>query len=115
MSDRIKDDPSLAEHVTGPIQIHRPVIIIDRDDEGRCIYRIHVSEVDPQTDDPRVFGIILSDLLDQLARAYRDLTGRDTRDIHAHILKVMRDEDRFKEKDPARGNLRGVTIMPRPQ
>ena len=29
MSDRIKDDPSLAEHVTGPIQIHRPVIIID--------------------------------------------------------------------------------------
>jgi hypothetical protein len=27
----------------------------------------------------------------------------------------MRDEDRFKEKDPSRGNLSGVTVKSRPQ
>jgi hypothetical protein len=112
--ERIKQDKSLAEHVTGRIEIHRPVVVIDMDDDGRYLYRLHISEADPQTNNPIIFGIILSDLVDHLAMAYHDLTGRDVRDVRAQLFKVMRDEERFKQKNPSRGEPRGITVMPKP-
>ena len=77
-------------------------------------FRLNISEIDPMHSTPAVFGILLSDLLDHIAADYAGVSNRDERDIRVSILKIMRDEDRFKEKDPCRGSSRGVTIMPKP-
>ena len=53
----------------------------------------------------------MSNLLDNLAAAYQRTAGRDQRDVRAAIVKVVRDEDRFKEKDPTRGAARGATRL----
>lgn len=95
--------------------LYRPVIIVEQTEDNKQLYRLHLTELDQMVNTPKLFGIVLSDLIDHLARAYADSTGRDVRDIRYEIVKVMRDEDRFKEKDPSRGNLSGVTIKPRAQ
>jgi len=59
-----------------------------------------------------LFGVVLSDLLDHIARAYHQATGRDERAIREAVLKVMRDEDRFKARDPSRGSMSGATVFP---
>jgi len=97
------------------IILYHPIIIVERTDDDKQLFRLHITELDPMANDPIKFGIIMSDLIDHLAAAYHDTTGRDLRDIRAQIVKVMRDEDRFKEKDPKRGQLTGITIMPKPQ
>lgn len=110
----MREDESLKDHLDRTI-IYRPVIIVERIEDQKLIYRLHLTEVDEMANDPRVFGIVLSDLVDHLARAYHDSTGRDARDVRAEIIKIMHDEDRFKEKDPTRCNLRGITIKSQPQ
>jgi hypothetical protein len=108
---RVKEDDSLTD-IAGRTIIYRPIIIVEATDDGKQQYRLHLSELDPHTNEPKMFGIVLSDLLDHIAHAYHGQTGRDARDIRYDILKVLRDEDRFKEKDPARGKLRGATSGP---
>lgn len=110
----MKEDDSLKDEADRTILYH-PVIIVEQTEDNKQLYRLHLTELDQMANTPKLFGIVLSDLVDHIARAYHHSTGRDERDIRRDIVKVMRDEDRFKEKDPARGNLRGVTIMPRPQ
>ena len=111
MVERIRDDDALERPTSG--YIREPVIIVFKPDDGSnsIQYIIDISAVDEQTADPRIFGILMSDLLDHIANAYRSITGRDTRDIRQHIFKVMRDEERFKEKDPTRANARGKTFF----
>jgi hypothetical protein len=60
---------------------------------------------------PIIPGIILSDVLDHLAHAlHQTVPESDERDIRSDILKCMRDEDRFKKNDPARGDLTGGLV-----
>ena len=111
MSDRIKQDDDL-RNIAGRTILYRPIIIVEAIEGERQQYRINLTELDHSATEPKMFGIVLSDLIDHIAAAYRDVTGRDERAIRADIFKVMRDEDRFKEKDPARGRQRGLTIKP---
>lgn len=109
MSERIKDDDTLERPTSGYIE--EPLVIVHQIEGGRFGYIINSSPADERGDNPAVFGVVLSDLLDHIAAHYHNITGRDERDIRAHIFKVMKDEDRFKEKDPSRGNATGKTFM----
>src|SRR5882762_10632029 len=91
----------------GRIIIYRPIVMIEALDGDRQQYRVHLSEIDETANDPRVFGIILSDLVDHIAQAYHHATGRDLIDVRAQIVKVFKDEDRFKEKEPGRAKITG--------
>ncbi len=114
MTDRIQNDDSLIPPGGDPSGfIRNPIIIVHKLDDESVRYVLSLGEVDKSMGDPRIAGILLSDLLDHVAEAYRATTGSDQRDIRAAIFKVMRDEDRFKEKDPSRGSARGATLWPR--
>lgn len=92
-----------------PTVISRPLIIVEATERGTQKYHVFLSHLDQFGSDTRAFGIILSDLADHIAMAYHQSTGRDVKDIKAELVKIMRDEDRFKERDPKRGNLTGHT------
>lgn len=109
--DRVREDDELKD-IAGRTIIYRPVFIVEQTDEKKLQFRLHLTELDQMMNEPRLYGIVLSDLLDHIAAAYARQSHRDQRDIRYEILKVMRDEDRFKDKDPSRGGLRGATIMP---
>ena len=114
MTDRVRDDDSLIPPDGGlPGLIRNPIIIVHKADDGKLHYLLSFADVDAGMDDPRIAGIILSDILDHMAAAYAATTGRDQRDLRAAIAKVMRDEDRFKEKDPERGRQAGATVWPK--
>jgi hypothetical protein len=116
MTDRIQDDDSLIPpggEMSGFFR--NPIIIVHQIEDGSLRYVISLGPIDENLDDPRVAGVLLSDLLDHLAASYKGTTGRDQRDLRAAIFKVMRDEDRFKEKDPSRWAARGATVWPRKQ
>ena len=116
MTDRVQDDDSLIPPGGDPSGFFRnPLIIVHQIEDGSLRYVISLGPIDKTMDDPRVAGVLLSDLLDHLAAAYQATTGRDQRDVRAAIVKVMRDEDRYKEKDPMRGNPKGATVWPRKQ
>lgn len=104
----VRQDDSLRP----PADIDRPFIIVNKNDEGGEGYLVDITRLDPLGNEPRRFGVILSDLIDHIAFAYSGILARDQCDIRAHIVKVMRDEDRFKEKDPTRGKMSGTTITP---
>jgi Domain of unknown function (DUF5076) len=95
-----------------PRIVYRPIIIVEAIEGDEQQYLLHLTELDPMLNEPKLFGILLSDLLDHIAIAYHQSIGRDQRDIRRDILKTLRDEDRFKEKDPMRAPQRGITIMP---
>lgn len=109
--NRVTKDDSLKDFA-GRTIIYRPIIIVEATEDGKQQYRLHLAELDQMMNEPKLYGIVLSDLLDHLAAAYAQSTGRDQRDVRYDILKTMRDEDRFKDKDPSRGKLRGATIRP---
>ncbi len=116
MTDRVQDDDSLIPPGGDPSGFIRdPIIVVHQADDESIRYLISLGGIDKNLDDPRPVGIVMSDLLDHLAAAYQKTTGRDQRDVRAAIVKVMRDEDRFKEKDPTRGNPKGATVWPRKQ
>lgn len=111
LSERITEDESMKDFAGRTILYH-PVIIVEKQDDGKLLYRLHLSELDEHMMQPKLFGIVLSDLLDHIAAAYHQQSGRDSRDIRYEVLKVLRDEDRFKDKDPSRGHSRGASILP---
>src|SRR5215831_1158001 len=76
------------------IALNNPLFIADMVDEDTVMF--HVLHADR---DYRDFGMAISDLIDHIANAYHQTTGRDFRDVRASIMKVVRDEDRFKKKD----------------
>jgi hypothetical protein len=101
--------------------IERPIIIVHKiGDQGALRFVIDLAEmIRPETTigpgettvGPGAPGIILSDLLDHIAHAYHQIVpDRDEREIRSDILKVMRDEDRFKEKDPSRSGMEGGLV-----
>ena len=102
-----------AEEMTSgePTVIYRPILIVENTEGGKQLYRINLAELDQLAHSPKVFGIMLSDLTDHVAAAYADATGRDARDVRAEVVRTFRDEDRFKEKEPGRGRIRGVTVI----
>lgn len=108
---RITEDESLKD-IQGRTILYRPIIIVEATDDGKQQYRLHLTELDPFLNAPTLFGILLSDLVDHISAAYATVSNRNERDLRAHIFKVMRDEDRFKEKNPSRGRARGTIIMP---
>ena len=94
-------------------EIERPVITVDKiGNDGTSRFMINIAEMkNPDgMHGPVIPGIMLSDLLDHIAHAYHEVTGRDERDIRADILKAMKNEDRFKEKDPTRSGMRGGLV-----
>ena len=108
---RITNDDSMKNEQIGGM-IENPIIVIHRAEDAQFRYILNLAEIDARLDDPRIAGIMLSDLLDHIAAFYASVSSRDERDVRSVIFKVMRDEDRFKEKDPTRGNQRGATIYP---
>jgi hypothetical protein len=111
MVDRVTEDEDLKD-IAGRTILFRPVIIIEAIDGNRQQFRLHLNELDERMDEPRLYGIVLSDLIDHISAAYHRISGRDERDIRTDIMKVLRDEDRFKQKDPTRGALKGTTVYP---
>lgn len=92
--------------------IQNPIIIV-KDNDGKQDYIIGVTALDPKANEPERFGVILSDLLDHVARAYADLGLGESKTVRAHIVKTLNNEDRFKEQDPNRGKITGKTVMPK--
>jgi Domain of unknown function (DUF5076) len=111
MSMRVKEEASILKDHLGRTIIYRPIIIVEKlkTDDGHVIF-LHPREIDPACNDPTMFGILLSDLLYHIAAAYHRLTGRDERDVRSQLLKTLRDEDRFKDKDPSRGDMVGAVF-----
>jgi hypothetical protein len=112
--DRIRDDDSLLPPDGRPPSfIKNPAMIVHKQDDGKLGFVVAVPVLDEAMDDPRYFGVALSDLLDHVASAYSAVTGRDQRDVRRQLFKTMQDEERFKEKDPKRGSGIGATIWPK--
>ena len=88
----------------GPIAIIDPLFVGEMDGDSTK-FHIHIEDRPLE-----LFGIAISDLIDHIAEAYHQTTGRDSRDIRARIVKVLRDEDKFKEKDPTRARPSGHMI-----
>lgn len=111
MANRIEEDAALAAEAARLV-IQRPVVIIEHLASGSCQFRLFPNELDPLVNQPVLFGILLSDLIDHIAHLYCGTTGRDERALREEIAKVMRDESRFKDKDPSRSQSRGATVWP---
>ena len=90
--------------MTSPTVLINPLFIAEMDRDST---KFHIHAEDRPIE---LFGIAISDLIDHIADAYHQTTGRDVRDIRARIVKVLRDEDRFKEKDPKRTQMSGRVI-----
>jgi hypothetical protein len=91
------------------IALTDPLFVADMDEEGDDpIFHVHLMDQGSRLRDYRMFGIVISDLLDHIANAYHHTIGRDLRDIRADIVKVLRDEDRFKKKDLSRSQMSGT-------
>jgi hypothetical protein len=93
--------------------VHRPIIIVEALEGEQQQYFLCLEELDSMLNEPRLFGIMVSDLIDHIAGAYHQVSGRDVRDIRRDIVKTLRDEDRFKENDPSRVQNHGVITTPR--
>ena len=93
------------------IALNNPLFVADMTEEGDDpIFHVHLMDQGGRLRDYRMFGIVISDLLDHIANAYQHAIGRDLRDIRADIMKVLRDEDRFKKKDPSRSKMSGQVV-----
>jgi hypothetical protein len=90
--------------MTNPTVLINPLFVAEMDGDNTK-FHIHVEHRPIE-----LFGIAISDLIDHIADAYHQTTGRDKRDIRASIVKVLRDEDRFKEKDPKRTQMSGKIV-----
>lgn len=113
MSDRVKDDPSLASAVAGEATpIHNPLVIIHKVGEKQQ-FLLHLDNLDPWMTEPRLWGIMVSDLVDHIAAAYASRTRRDAKDLRDEIMRTAQREMKFKDRDPSRGDMRGTTVMPR--
>jgi len=111
---RVTEDPTITpDNVDGPRYIRSPILIVEGNGGGGYSLTLAPDQLDTTLTEPRLFGIMLSDLVDHIAAAYAQIVNRDERDIREALMKTMRDEDRFKQKDPSRGNMRGCTIKPR--
>lgn len=95
-----------------PNVITSPIIIVHAKGDKQQ-YLIFPDQLDPMLNDPRIYGIILSDLLDHIATAYSQMTGRAQKDVRHQISSVMRKENRLKDENPARGDMVGKTILPK--
>jgi len=85
----------------GPTVINNPLFVGEIDGDSTK-FHIHINDRPLE-----LFGVALSDLIDHIADAYHQTTGRDIRDIRSTLVKVLRDEDRFKEKNPTRAHMSG--------
>lgn len=105
---RVKDDDSLKDMMPkdGPNFIEHPIIIASADGDKQN-YLISVSELDPMGQEPKLFGIMLSDMIDHIAAAYVQTTGRDEAEIRETLIRTLRKEDKFKTRDPNRAPQRG--------
>jgi|SRR5262245_41070864 len=114
MSNRIKDWKEPLPFEKGEmVRIDNPLIIIHDDGKKNYQFIINVTNMKRTGDDLCVFaGILMSDLIDHIAFAFRGHLGRDERDIRSVIFKVMKDEDRFKQKDPSRASAFGKFFTP---
>ncbi len=110
---RIKDDDSLKDMMPdeGMNVITDPILIVSAHGNNQR-YMINVSALDPMAHEPKLFGILLSDLVDHIAASYAQTTQRHEADIRATLIKTLRDEDRFKTKDPGRARQRGYQHKP---
>ena len=103
-ASELEDDPSLKA----------PVLVVGCDEDGVCVL-LYPKALDPAMNSPVVFGVILSDVIDHIGKYFSAMTGRDERDVRKTVMKVLRDENRFKEKDPKRVQLKYKFIKPKVQ
>lgn len=93
-------------------QIQNPVIVVfPTPDGGGMKYLIAPLSQDPHLATPAMFGVLLSDLKDQIAKMYADVNAADEKAIGALIVDAMNREDAEKAIDPSRGNMRGRTTI----
>lgn len=112
MSDeRIKEDKSILPKAGEPADLGQPFLILGKM-PGEDNFRIGfaVEGMDPSASTPEIYGIVLSDVVDQIAAAYHAFNGSDPGEVRATIHRVIRDEEEMKRKDPRRGRGRGATI-----
>jgi hypothetical protein len=88
--------------MNGPKVLVNPLFVAEMEGENMTI---HIGIADRPIE---LFGVAISDLIDHIANAFHQSTGCDVRDVRAKIVKVLRDEDRFKEKGPKRAPVVGM-------
>lgn len=86
--------------------VANPIIVIHGDGEDQR-HIIDIAQVDEAANEPALFGILISDLVDHVAKAYHDLTDAPESAIKARIMRAILDENRFKCRDPERWHAIG--------
>ena len=87
-----------------------PVIVIDAHEPDKLRYLMNLTGMDPFLNDPRIWGIVASDLICNIADVYAKHTNRNMRDVRDAIMRVLREENRLKDLDPERA-AHDVTVL----
>ncbi len=88
--------------------IQQPIIIVHQVAGGKQEYLIWPEVLDRQMKQPRISGVLLSDLLDHLVAAYQMKTGKPDAEIRSEIMRVLLEENKLKAANPTRGDRRSV-------
>jgi hypothetical protein len=87
-----------------------PVVVVFGD--GKSVkFLIYPMQIDPFMSKPTLFGIVVSDLIDQIANCYAQHTKCDAKALSDQILQTVRREHKYKDKDPTRGNMTGASYV----
>jgi hypothetical protein len=94
-TERVKDDWTIGDLPSGAIKIENPVIIVQKMDGGGTRFMLHLEEYDPLCQQPEIYGIVLSDLMDQIASFYQDINGGRQETYRDKILRTLKEENRL--------------------
>lgn len=79
--------------------------------EGKVCVGFQPGPLDETYSDPRVAGVLLSDMLDHLSLAYADMTGQTADETREYVMGVMLHENAAKRRDPSLSQIRGSLDM----
>jgi hypothetical protein len=108
MSSRIKEDPNLRQLGESRVIVD-PIIIVEACGGGTR-FRLFPDTLKGEVNCPVGFGIILSDLIDHIAKHYSTRTGCDESFARTCLMEVLNGEDRLKDQNPGRGKQVGHTF-----
>ncbi len=93
----------------------RLVLMVSLLPDGKVGIRHSVKCLDPELNDPGVFGFLISELLDLLGNAYAQTTGIDELASRAKIVKMLTETEAAKNHGEWPRQSTGVVAIPKKQ
>lgn len=81
-------------------KVVEPVIIVDKFEKDRVRHFVHLTALDEFLKDPRIWGIVMSDLIEDIASVYAQNTGLTLQEAQEAIMDTLVDENNAKAADP---------------